>query len=279
MKAAEKYLPLITNFETDIPERVIGDPYRFRQVLMNLLSNAIKFTEKGHIKISLAYDDIKEVLHCSVEDTGIGIKSENRARIFEAFLQEDMTITRRYGGTGLGLAICNRLMEMMGSKIELESNFGHGSCFSFALPLPLDKQNSAEVEQAAHLTRTSLSANVLLVEDIPLNQKVAKHILEKFGCTVTVASSGQEALNFISLHRYDIIFMDVQMPEMDGHQTTRRIREIEQTLQQSPRLIIAMTASALSEDRKACMESGMNDFISKPLQPKLLETLLHKHMG
>lgn len=209
MKAAEKYLLLMTEYQTPVPDRVVGDPYRLRQILMNLVSNAVKFTERGQVKISLFYDTPKEELYCAVEDTGIGIKPENLERVFDAFLQEDMTISRKYGGTGL--AICNRLMELMGSKLQVTSEFGKGSRFFFTLHLPETTEDSAiyPIPAHSHARLAPLHAHILVVEDIPLNQKVAQHALQKIGCRVTIASSGQEAIELIQKHKFDAIFMDV----------------------------------------------------------------------
>jgi signal transduction histidine kinase/ActR/RegA family two-component response regulator len=281
MKAAEKYILLMTEYQTPMPERVMGDPYRLRQILMNLVSNAIKFTEKGHVKIILSYTTQTKELLCAVEDTGIGIKPENLERIFDAFLQEDMTVTRKYGGTGLGLAICNRLMELMGSKLKVASKFGQGSRFFFTLHLPeSDEESALQTMQAQTCNgHAPLHAHILVVEDIPLNQKVAQHTLQKIGCQVTIASSGQEALELLETKTFDAIFMDVQMPVLDGYQTTRLIRQSEKASGKKACTIIAMTASTLSEDRKACHESGMNDFISKPLQPNLLHATLEKWLS
>ncbi|NBX03508.1 MAG: hybrid sensor histidine kinase/response regulator [Alphaproteobacteria bacterium] len=276
LKAAEKYLPLLTEYETDMPESVLGDPHRIRQVLMNLVSNALKFTATGHVKISAAYDTEHEQLYCSVEDTGIGIKPEKLEHIFDDFSQADMSTTRQFGGTGLGLSICQRLMQLMGSTLELSSNFGHGSTFSFTLHLPL---SDAAAKKVADVSTLPLCANVLVVEDMPFNQKVAKYTLEKLGCVVEIAGSGSDALALMKKKPYDVIFMDVQMPEMDGRETTRQIRAHEKEAGEKPRLIIAMTASALSEDKAACMECGMDEFTSKPLQPSVIEGLIKSRVG
>jgi len=275
LKAAEKYLPLISDFAPDLPEKIIGDPYRIRQVLMNLISNAIKFTQAGHVKVHLSYTHSTQTLHCSVEDTDIGIKSKNLGKIFDDFTQEDMSVTRHYGGTGLGLSICKRLIDRMGGTLKAASTLGKGSCFSFTLHMPLD--HSEPPPQKAELALERLHAHVLVVEDQLFNQKVARYALEKIGCTVDVANGGREALKCVEEKHYDIIFMDVQMPDMDGRETTRCLRSFEHLFNRKHQIIIAMTASVLSTEREACFACGMDDFISKPLRLQELRLLLHKH--
>ena len=278
LKAAEKYLPLLTEYTTPMPERVLGDPFRFRQILLNLVSNAVKFTNSGHVKIGLSYAPARQLFSCRVEDTGIGIKKENMEKIFDDFSQEDMSVTRKYGGTGLGLAICSRLMEMMGSKMEFTSIAGKGTTFFFDLILPVAAAGSELPKASAGSVFPPLNAHVLVVEDIELNQMVARHVLQKMGCTVDVASTPKEAINSALHKHYDVIFMDLHMPEMDGLQITRHLRQKEAETGSPPRLIIAMTASALIEDLKNSAESGMNDFVSKPLKPDIIYDTLKKYI-
>ncbi len=273
-KAKELLLDLKMEYSEDLPEGFIGDPTRLRQVLMNLVSNALKFTEKGSVTLSLSFKG--GTLHVKVQDTGIGIKPENVSKLFEDFTQEDMSTARRYGGTGLGLSICRKLLALMGSKLEVQSTYGKGTIFSFALTLPVAAHDALPKPLVDNAPNVSIRAKVLVVDDLPLNQKVAKNMLQKMGCTVDIAASGKEALAAAESHDYDIIFMDIQMPEMDGFETTRRLRQAENGKR---RTVVAMTASALDQDRDACMKSGMDDFISKPLQESLVRAALLKYIA
>jgi len=271
-KSMEKGVSFTVSVEDNVPEGFSGDPSRIRQVLMNLVSNAIKFTDAGTVKLSVSFD--REILRFCVQDSGIGIRQENIDKIFEDFTQEDMSITRRYGGTGLGLPICRQLVSLMGGALEVSSAYGKGSEFAFTLPLPV-----AEVAVLSMIQNQdgmlAINARILVVEDLLFNQKIVRYMLEKVGCTVDVADSGTTALEAVQRADYDIIFMDIQMPEMDGRETTRRLRKTEGGKRNT---IIAMTASALDSERAACHECGMDDFISKPLQEEELYNMLQKHV-
>ncbi|WP_417910197.1 PAS domain S-box protein [Candidatus Electronema sp. PJ] len=268
---------------------LLGDSLRIRQVLLNLVGNAIKFTRKGHVALEIEVQPTAAAGFCAADfriiDTGIGIAKEQQEKIFADFTQADSSITRDYGGTGLGLSISSRLLKMMGSKIELESELGKGSTFSFSLLL-----ENGGAKAAADMRRQEEKVNpmarqldILLVEDNPANQQLAVILLVKQGHQVTVASSGAEALVCLSKHCYDLIFMDMQMPVMDGLTATRHIRKIEQGLPTDlpPELaeiterlrerllgghlhIIAVTANALQEDRQQCLDAGMDEYLSKP---------------
>ena len=275
-KAAEKFLLLLSEFSANFPTQFIGDPSRLRQILINLVSNAIKFTEEGHVKISAHFDAKDGLLRLAVEDTGTGIKQENISKIFEDFSQEDMSTSRQYGGTGLGLAISRRLLEMMGGELKVTSEIGKGSKFAFALKLPVDSAETKATPINTPAQNATITAKILVVDDTEFNLQVARHILEKIGCTVTTAQSGQEAIDILAKKYFDIVFMDVQMPDMDGRETTRRIRHRERT-KEKKQLIIAMTASALNEDKAACLECGMDDFISKPIQLNALREIIYKY--
>ncbi|MCI5157411.1 MAG: PAS domain-containing protein, partial [Candidatus Electrothrix sp. AUS1_2] len=275
----------------------LGDSLRIRQVLLNLLGNAIKFTHQGSVTLEVSIRST-HANYCSasftISDTGIGISQDQQENIFANFTQADSSITRDFGGTGLGLAISNRLLQMMGSEIYLKSTLGVGSVFSFNLLLEEAKHpgNSAEKEQE-NLASSVRSLDILLVEDNPANQRLAVIILEKQDQKVTVANNGLEALSYLSRQHFDLIFMDMQMPVMDGLTATRYIRQVEQGVvidlpeidavsdQLHDRLagghvyIVAVTANAMYEDRKQCLEAGMDEYLSKPYKKYSLLKILH----
>jgi len=285
-EAQEKGLDLLVRYAPDVPRLFVGDAGRIRQVLTNLVGNAIKFTETGHVAIDVACDREEEgvaTLRVEVEDTGIGIPQDKLDDIFKRFTQVDSSSTRRHGGTGLGLAICKQLVELIGGEIGASSRVGRGSTFWFTLPLPLaaveDAAAAADAAQAAQMAEVSgaarapIRARALLVEDNLLNQRVAVHVLEKLGCRVDVAASGQQALRMLGEESYDIVFMDCQMPEMDGFEATGAIRASEKTTGAHVP-IVAMTAHALEGDRERCLAAGMDAYLSKPIQAReLWETL------
>jgi signal transduction histidine kinase/ActR/RegA family two-component response regulator len=293
-KAQEKGLDLILRFSPDAPSRVVGDPGRIRQILVNLCGNAVKFTAKGHVYLSVECEERTARLArlCfSVADTGIGIPAGKLGHVFERFTQADASTTRRYGGTGLGLSISKQLVELMGGKIGVESKVGEGSRFWFALPLPVDltPPHSAKIgldHYPAAEGRASIlldepvqpifSARVLIVEDNAVNQMVTARLLEKLGCRVDVASNGREAVEMVGLLPYDAIFMDCQMPEMDGFEATQEIRRREGSGARHP--IIAMTANAMQGDRERCLAAGMDDYLSKPIRTADLTRALERHL-
>ena len=268
--ARKKGLYLACTVSDGVPPAVNGDALRLRQVLLNLLANALKFTHQGGVTVTVepiaASAGIE--LRFSVADTGIGIPREQQSAVFEAFRQADNTITRRYGGTGLGLAISARLVQLMGGVIELESQPGAGSTFTFTahfvpaqLPPPAARRNLA----AAHPPCEARTLRILVAEDNPINQTVIARTLEKAGYQVALAQNGREALESWSASPFDVIFMDVQMPEMDGLQTTREIRRREQGTGQHI-CIVAMTANAMSGDREHCLAAGMDNYFTKPIR-------------
>jgi len=284
MKTREKGLDLTVQYGPDVPRHFIGDSGRIRQVLINLVNNAIKFTHKGHVLIEVrAEEQMNEevLLRITVEDTGIGISSDTLDSLFKPFVQADASTTRRYGGTGLGLAISKRLVETMGGTIGASSRSGEGSAFWFTLCLPLDKQfTGVAVPMAEKIalhppaesgaTQTALSKTarwdrslrVLVVEDNVVNQRVTLLMLTELGCHVDLAANGREAIEMIELLPFDMVFMDCEMPEMDGFEATREIRRL-QSDRHLP--IIAMTAYALQGDRERCLAAGMDDYFSKPV--------------
>ncbi len=281
LRARDKGLALQCEIAPDVPLAIIGDPGRMRQILVNLLGNAIKFTTQGSIVVRVAKeneDDGGLLLRFSVTDSGIGIAADKLQSIFEAFSQEDSSITRRFGGTGLGLTICARLAEALGGQIGVQSELGHGSVFHFTMRVGLDHSQMhsdlvglAPADAGAAALRT---LDVLLVEDNKINQKLAMVLLERWGHRVTLVQNGKAALDQVSTHCFDVVLMDMMMPVMDGLEATRLIRALPGPNGQVP--IIALTANAMESDRKRCMEAGMNEYISKPLKATELQAMLAK---
>jgi PAS domain S-box-containing protein len=287
-----KGVELAVAIAPDLPPRVLGDGGRVRQVMRNLLGNAMKFTEQGSVHMTVLREEREGDgrLHFSVQDTGIGISAEKMELIFDSFIQADASTTRRFGGTGLGLAISKRLVTMMGGTIGAASEPGKGSTFWFTLPMALATEAQPETERAIEpqgamqvLAVPSGSAakvefgdaRVLVVEDNPVNQKLAVWILQKMGCRVDVAGDGKAGVEMAMTHRYAVIFMDCQMPEMDGFEATREIRQREGS--GSRRAIVAMTANAMRGDREKCLQAGMDDYISKPISKNDLLQALRRH--
>ncbi len=283
--ARNKGLEMCTRIASDVPRAVVGDALRIRQIVNNLVNNAVKFTEQGSITITLEHlaeasteDGRQAGLRISVSDTGIGISPESQSRIFEEFAQADGSVTRRYGGTGLGLAISKKLVEMMGGRIGVHSALGKGSTFWIELSLPVAEEVYPAVSTTLSTLPSFSQCRVLLAEDNEVNRLVAVKMLETLGCAVDVAINGEEALQKALENRYDIVLMDVQMPEMDGYEATRRIREAERATGEH-RVIIAMTAHSLESDRHACLETGMDDYLSKPVKRDRLAEMLAKWVG
>lgn len=271
--ASKKGLRLIQELDLGIPEYLSGDANRLQQILNNLISNAVKFTEKGYVSVQaeLLNQSGKQVrLKISVRDTGIGIAQEDMQYLFQSFSQVDGSITRQYGGTGLGLAISKELVEMMGGTIGVESVKGEGSNFYFTVSLEIAKPADIK-EQVTELSiaESETPCRILLVEDDLVSRIIGVRILKKHGHAVDTAENGMEALNKIQHGNYDLILMDVQMPVMDGLETTRRIRSMEGSNgKHIP--IIALTAHALRGDRERFLENGMDDYLTKPLDAQLL---------
>nr|WP_262983879.1 response regulator [Halomonas elongata] len=244
---------------------------------MNLLSNAIKFTERGEVRVSAFVADDGE-LGIDVVDTGCGIDEQRQAQLFEPFRQGDPSTARRFGGTGLGLAICKRLVEALGGRIGMESQPHLGSRCWVRLPLVAGAEETAALEVDTHHEddKALSGARLLVVEDNPVNQQVASAMLTKLGCRVSVACSGREALERVETECFDLIFMDVQMPDMDGLEVTRRLRERGDWMAEVP--IVAMTAGGPGGDQARCLAAGMNGYLVKPLFQDVLQAILRRHL-
>ena len=279
-KVAGTGVELIVDIAAGTPGALQGDPLRLRQVLVNLTGNALKFTETGEVEIRVAPVDVEPAqttLRFAVRDTGVGIPADKIGRLFTAFTQADGSTTRKYGGTGLGLAVSRQLVELMGGEIGVESREGEGSTFHFTAVFGRGSATEAEavVPAAGSVDSRSLAgARILLVEDNPVNQRLATIVLQQAGCAVEVAGNGREAVAAVGARGYDAVLMDVQMPEMDGYEAARQIRQGGGALP-----IIAMTASAMKGDRELCLEAGMDDYVSKPIDREELFGTLRKWIG
>lgn len=254
--------------EASVPDAVIGDAGKIRQVLMNLIGNAIKFTEGKSIRIR-----VKKGFRFEVEDEGIGIPEEAIGRLFQPFQQVDSSTTKKYGGTGLGLSLCKNIVELMGGQIGVESRIGKGSLFWFELPMESsgEKDSTPTAPAQRKVKGRRNGARILVVEDNAINQQVVVAYLKKNGFSVDVAQEGLEAIEKIEAgQKYDLILMDCQMPHLDGYETTRRIRATEGIAHVARTPIVAMTAYARTGDREKCLSSGMDDYVSKPIDPDLL---------
>ena len=263
----------------DVPDRLIGDPQRLGQILMNLVSNAIKFTPEGKITVNVrrkAIQDGRVVLLFGVRDTGIGIPADKHRLIFEPFTQADGSTTRKYGGTGLGLSIASGLVKMMDGEIWVESQPGQGANFCFTVPMKMDPDKPARATiRSMDVSRKpgKRTMRILLAEDNAVNQKVASRMLEREGHRVEVAGSGREAIAMLQQDEFDLVLMDVQMPDLDGLQATTHIRQMERI--SGRRLpIVAMTAQSGDADRQRCLKAGMDAYVSKPIRLSELMNLI-----
>ena len=282
-RASEKSLYLSYTIDGGTPQTIMGDPISLQQILANLLSNAIKFTDKGEISVSISSKMLENPcceIYFEIRDTGIGIPKDKMSRLFQSFTQIDSSTTRKYGGTGLGLAITKRLVEMMGGRIWAESQFGKGSTFCFTILVDATvikttsrtteaRQESDIGENRNHVLR------ILLAEDNPVNQMVMLKMLNKLGYHADVAADGTEVLRSLELQPYDLILMDVQMPEMDGFEAARAIRKRWASAEQPK--IIAITAHALKGDQEKCLAAGMDDYVAKPVKLETLRAILESY--
>jgi signal transduction histidine kinase/CheY-like chemotaxis protein len=291
-KMHRKHLAYTCTIAEDVSCDLVGDVSRLTQILNNLLSNAVKFTDHGSISVLVSLDKRMAgdlVLRYQVTDTGIGIPKESLSKIFERFSQADITTTRKYGGTGLGLAIVTRLVELMGGECGVESRIGAGATFWFTCRFAVNTAPSpgGTLPEPAHppvLSRTE-AVKALLVEDNPINQELGVAMLESLGCVVTLAETGRKALEVLERGNFDIIFMDCQMPEMDGYEVTRTIRRRERDAtfpcRESGRvdIIVALTANALVGDREKCLTAGMDDYLAKPFTMQQMCKVLTHWLG
>jgi signal transduction histidine kinase/CheY-like chemotaxis protein len=279
--ASAKNISLESEIDPAVPALVTGDPLRVKQVLLNLVGNALKFTSSGSVRVRLGLRETSlgfpSILKFSVEDTGIGISPEAQERLFQPFSQADSSISRQFGGTGLGLMICKQLVELMGGEITLKSTVRRGSTFSFTIAVPVDKTQLSPASSRSDLPTVSISLpreslNILVVEDNLTNQRVVTHLLKRLGQSAEYVRSGLDCLQRLQEKSFDLILMDLQMPEIDGLETVRRIR-LQPVFAQRP-WIVAVTADALTEDREKCFAIGMNDHLSKPLTEESLKAAL-----
>lgn len=286
ISAKQKNLKIIFNYDNTIPETVIGDPIRIRQILTNILGNAIKFTEAGEVKIDVKSEgnfDNNLILKFSISDTGIGITKDKIEIIFDSFTQADGSCTRKYGGTGLGLAISRKLIGLMGGNIWVESEYGAGSTFYFTIKLKTINFNSDinlqttnnYLKEIQKSMQNINSKNVLVVEDDKISRKVTTSLLISLKFKVYEAANGQEALELFSKTHFDIILMDVQIPILDGYAATSLIRQMEKALNKHTP-IIALTAHAIKGDKEKCIKAGMDDYISKPVDFKEFYSKIQK---
>jgi len=277
--ANNKTLSINLKIESSLPRYTEGDPDRLRQILINLINNAIKFTLQGNITIrakAIMQSDEIFYFQCEVKDTGIGISEEDQLILFDEFTMADQTHSRSHEGTGLGLAICKRLTALMNGNVDLESKLGKGSTFTFEVRLKVGLEQDCHYQHKAdnNLALPMASSRILLAEDNPANQMVIKTILEFANQKVDIVANGLEALVAVSTHPYDLVLMDISMPEMDGMESTRMIRQLSGMKSKIP--IIALTAHALSGDRERFLAAGMNDYLTKPIQrSSILHCIAH----
>jgi signal transduction histidine kinase/ActR/RegA family two-component response regulator len=289
LRAYNKGLPLEVRYTRPIPERIVTDPTRLRQILLNVVGNAIKFTEQGGVRIDVRWDGATSEtpsLRIDVRDTGIGMTAEQLSRLFQPFSQADESMSRRFGGTGLGLTISRRLAEILGGSIIAESDFGNGSTFTITVAAPAAADDDAPIEgrKANRLSTAAIDAEnsfvplagvlILLAEDAPDNQRLLSHLLRKAGAEVAVADNGQVALDTALAARdegspFDVIIMDMQLPVVDGYEATRALREAGYD-----RPIVALTAHSMPADRNRCLEAGCDDYAAKPIERAALISLI-----
>ncbi len=289
IEARQKGIELSTTIGPDVPPMVLGDPGRVRQILSNIISNAIKFTARGTVKVELSLDledDPQQVVRFTVTDTGIGVPQNKKNIIFSAFVQADASTTRKYGGVGLGLPIAKRLVQTMGGQIGVDSEPQKGSKFWFTLPFPARPNDNRSLNGRPAETEAATPSSIppgqkrplriLLAEDNPSNQRVALMILEALGHEADGVASGAEAIKALQATAYDLVLMDVQMPEMDGFEATRMIRDQKSAVRDHAIPIIAMTAHASRRDRDMCLRAGMNDYLAKPVEPSQLARTIQR---
>jgi len=287
-QASQKGLEFHCRTEETLPDFVVGDQSRVRQILVNLVGNALKFTEHGEVTVNLACAGIDAdgvTVRCEVRDTGIGIPPRLQEQLFTAFTQADASTTRKYGGTGLGLTISRQLVEKMGGEMGVESTENEGSTFWFTVRF--ERANEEEIALLCEDTGQEDEVEkddkedlrILLVEDNVVNQKVALGMLRKLGYTAQPAADGNEALKLMANQDYDLVFMDIQMPRMGGMETTGKIRDGHAGSHSPDVPIVAMTAHATRQDRQACLDAGMNDYVAKPISSKRIREAMDRVLG
>lgn len=278
IKAKEQGNKLLLSIDKNVPRYVNGDPTRIKQILLNLTNNAVKFTKDGEVKINISYLEEKNnrcKIKFNVIDSGIGIHENEKSKLFKQFSQLNQSTQREYGGTGLGLAISKSLVEMMNGKIGVDSKPGVGSNFWFYVVFDKSKKDDTNEPKKAMIKEDPTKAlNILLVEDNLINQKIAIGIVKQLGHNIEVASNGKIGVEMYKASYYNVVFMDIQMPIMDGYTATKEIREWEHDENKQPGRIIALTANALKEDKEKCFNVGMDDFLSKPFKIQDIERAL-----
>ncbi|MBF0589152.1 MAG: response regulator, partial [Magnetococcales bacterium] len=280
IQAEEKGLTLNLELDPALPKWVMGDGMRLHQVLLNLLGNAVKFTLEGSVTLRAIPESDQKHIRIEVQDTGIGIPMEKLEEVFEGFVQADTSITRSFGGSGLGLTICRRLSQLMGGSIEVKSDINQGSLFRLLLPLPATEsahQHASGTLLAEPETPTvpNRSARILLVEDAEDNVLLIQAFLNKTNHETTIAWNGLEGVERFKSDRFDLVLMDVQMPELDGYSATRKIRNFEQESGQKRTPIIALTARAFLEEADRAKEAGCDDFLTKPIAKMKLHSVIN----
>ena len=295
IEASHKDLKYLCRIGPAVPRRIYGDPGRLRQILVNLIGNAIKFTHQGKVEICVnpagdeqAPDDPRAMLEFAIKDTGIGISAEKIETLFDAFTQVDASTTRQFGGTGLGLTIARNLIEMMGGRLNIASRKGEGSTFTFTVNLKkkipatgvLSEPDSFRpvLCEKGPAMREKQPAHILVAEDLPVNQEVVKAFLESFDFTVHLVANGRQAIQALARNHYDLVLMDVQMPEMDGIEATRVIRDPASEVLDHDVVIIALTGHAMEGDRSRFHEVGMNDYLPKPIKPEALYKVVMRNL-
>ncbi len=291
-RATDKNITLDMTYRSNAGKYFRGDPTRIRQTIINLLGNAIKFTKEGGVKVEimLKKQDQRILFQCKVTDTGIGISAEAQQQIFHYFTQADTSTMRNFGGTGLGLALSQRLVDEMGGKMKVISELGKGSVFSFILPLEPAKNKKSQATEPQNNTSLETTQakqqqrkiNVLVAEDNVVNQIVIEQMLAKLNCTVSIKNNGQLLVDTMTKspqHNYDLIFMDCQMPVLDGYAATRTLQEYWQSHADYRIPIIALTANVMPSDKKKCLDSGMDDYLAKPVKMEALVGVIEKWSG
>jgi CheY-like chemotaxis protein len=275
LQARDQRLAFAIRVAGDVPDNIVADWSRVLQILVNLVGNALKFTQEGHVTVDVALDSRgadRLVLRFAIADTGIGIPDDRQDAIFEAFRQADGSTTRRYGGTGLGLTISRRMVELSGGRMWLESASGRGTTFHFTMPVTLAVSELAGtdgVDGSTNVAGRTAALRILLAEDNVVNRRLALRLLEKMGHRVSIATTGREALAAMETHDFDLAILDVQMPDVDGIEATTIVRARErETRRHLP--IIAMTAHAMVGDRERCLRAGMDGYVPKPIDQRVL---------